>query len=67
MRLLKDLEALQILELTFRSELQSSWMTRPRYWKLETGSTGGWLGKRWMGTGCAERLAGRTAMVLVFE
>ena len=42
-------------------------LTLPRYWKLETGSTGGWFGKRWMGTGCAQRLDGRTAMVLVFE
>ena len=45
----------------------SSWMTLPRYWKLEAGSTGRWFGKKWMGTDCAQRLDGRSAMVLVFE
>ena len=45
LRLPKNLETLQILELTSRSEPQSFWMTLPRYWKLETGSTGDGWGK----------------------
>ena len=45
LRLPKNLETLQILELTSRSEPQSFWMTLPRYWKLETGSTGDCWGK----------------------
>ena len=45
LRLPNNLQTLQILELPSRSEPQSFWVTLPRYWKLETGSTGDGWGK----------------------